>query len=56
MVPAMTILLASLESGGTELAESGTYWAPYYVGGGILVLLLALIWALIAFGNGREHS
>jgi hypothetical protein len=52
----MTILLASLQSGGTDLAESGTSWAPYIVGGGILLALLALMGALLAFGRGREHS
>ena len=52
----MTILLASLESGGTDIAESGTFWAPYYIGGGILLLLVVLIMALLAFGRGREHS
>jgi hypothetical protein len=52
----MTNLLASLTSGGTDIAESGTYWAPYYIGGGILLLLLAMIGGLLAFGKGREHS
>ena len=52
----MTILLASLHSGGTDLAESSTSWAPYVVGGGILLVLLALMAALLAFGRGREHS
>jgi len=52
----MTLLLAPLESGGTAVAESGTFWAPYYVGGGILLILLALMAARLAFGQGREHS
>ena len=52
----MTILLASLQSGGTEVTDSGTFWAPYYIGGGILLVLLALMVALLAFGKGREHS
>lgn len=53
----MTILFALLESGGgTNIAEEGTFWAPYYVGAGILLLLLAMIAALLAFGKGREHS
>jgi hypothetical protein len=55
-VPAMTILLASFLSGGTENADSGTFWAPYYIGGGILLVLLAVMAALLAFGKGREHS
>ena len=45
----MTILLA-------PLAESGTFTAPYFVGGGILLVLLALMGALLSFGKGREHS
>jgi hypothetical protein len=52
----MTLLLAPLHSGGTDIAESGTYWAPYFVGGGILIVLLILMGALLAFGKGREHS
>lgn len=52
----MTILLVLLQSGGTDLAESGSSLAPYFVGGGILLVLLALIAALLAFGQGREHS
>jgi hypothetical protein len=52
----MTFLLAPLESGGTDLAGSGTFWAPYYIGGGILLVLLVLMGALLAFGKGREHS
>jgi len=52
----MTLLLAPLESGGTDIADSGTFWAPYFVGGGILLLLLVLMAALLAFGKGREHS
>ncbi len=52
----MNILLASLSSGGTDIAASGTFWAPYYIGGGILLVLLAFMAALLAFGRGREHS
>lgn len=52
----MTTLLAPLVSGGADHAESGTYWAPYFIGGGSLLLLLALLGALLAFGKGREHS
>ena len=52
----MTLLLASLTSGGTDIAESGTFWAPYLIGGGILVVLLSVMAALLAFGKGREHS
>ena len=52
----MTFLLAPLESGGTDIADSGTFWAPYMVGGGILLVLLVLMASLLAFGRGREHS
>jgi len=52
----MTLLLALLHGGGSIGAETGTYWAPYYIGGGILVLLIVLIMALLSFGQGREHS
>jgi hypothetical protein len=52
----MTILLAPLVSGGTDIAGSGTNWAPYYIGGGILLVLLVVMASLLAFGKGREHS
>jgi hypothetical protein len=52
----MTLLFVLLESGGSEHADEGTFWAPYLVGGGILVLLFALMAFLLAFGKGREHS
>jgi hypothetical protein len=55
-VPAMTLLLAPLTSGGTDVAESGTFWAPYYIGGGILLILVLVMATLLAFGEGREHS
>jgi hypothetical protein len=29
---------------------------PWFVGGGIFVLLLALLAGLLAFGGGRDHS
>ena len=52
----MTLLLASLHSGGTDVAESGTFWTPYFIGGGILLVLLSLMVLLLSFGGGREHS
>jgi hypothetical protein len=36
--------------------EEGAGSLPYLVGGGALLLLLAMMWALLAFGKGREHS
>ena len=52
----MTLLLAHLNGGGSVADDSGTFMAPYYVGGGILLVLFVLISALLAFGRGREHS
>jgi len=36
--------------------EDGPGATPYLVGGGALIILLALMMALLAFGRGREHS
>jgi len=36
--------------------EEGAGAVPYVIGGGALILLLALMLALLAFGKGREHS
>ena len=36
--------------------EEGAGATPYVIGIGALVLLLALMAALLAFGKGREHS
>lgn len=52
----MIFLLAPLASGGTDIAESGTFWEPYAIGGGILLVLLVLMAGLLSFGKGREHS
>jgi hypothetical protein len=38
------------------LAEEGAGVAPYVIGVGALLLLLAALFALLAFGKGREHS
>jgi hypothetical protein len=38
-------------------AESGTSGInPYVVGGSILLILVLLMAALLAFGRGRDHS
>jgi len=29
---------------------------PYLIGGGVLAFLLLLLFAVVAFGGGREHS
>ncbi|MBO9523339.1 MAG: hypothetical protein J7518_17555 [Nocardioidaceae bacterium] len=52
----MTLLFALLNGGGSTLAEEGPGADPYWIGGGILVLLLALVVGLLIFGKGREHS
>ncbi len=36
--------------------EGGAGVAPYLIGGGILLVLFAMMFALLAFGKGREHS
>ena len=36
--------------------EEGAGIKPFVIGGGILLLLLTLMVALLAFGKGREHS
>ena len=36
--------------------EEGAGATPYVIGIGALVLLLAVMAALLAFGKGREHS
>jgi len=53
----MNLLLALYEGGGSTLAEhEESFHTPYWIGGGILLLLLALLAGLLAFGKGREHS
>ena len=37
-------------------AEEGAGITPYAIGIGALLLLLAMLFALLAFGKGREHS
>ena len=36
--------------------EGGPGITPFLIGGGALMLLLLVMTALLAFGNGREHS
>ncbi|MCR4513141.1 hypothetical protein [Aeromicrobium sp. 50.2.37] len=38
-----------------ESAEGG-HINPYIIGGVALAILLVLLFALLAFGKGREHS
>lgn len=37
-------------------SEEGAGLMPYVVGGGTLLILLAALFALLAFGKGRDHS
>ena len=46
----LSLLLLPLQT------EKGAGATPYVIGGGALLLLLALMLALLAFGKGREHS
>ncbi len=39
-----------------EAASEGTSAWPFIVGGGILLVLFALMAGLLMFGKGREHS
>jgi hypothetical protein len=36
--------------------EEGDGAVPFLVGGGALVLLIAALLGILAFGKGREHS
>ena len=36
-------------------SEGSSAW-PYIIGGGVLLILLALMAGLLMFGKGREHS
>ena len=36
--------------------EEGVGITPYVVGGGTMLLFVALMVALLAFGKGRDHS
>jgi hypothetical protein len=44
----------------TLAAESGSHEGasatPYLIGGGALLALLALLFIVVTFGGGREHS
>ncbi len=49
-LPAMTQLIAFAEAATEGSAHAGL------VGGITLAILFGLVFALIAFGNGRDHS
>ena len=36
--------------------HEGAGIGPFLIGGGALLLLLAMLLAMLAFGKGREHS
>lgn len=52
----MTLMFSVLHSGGSTAAEEATFYEPYYIAGGTLVLLMGALALLLAFGKGREHS
>ncbi len=37
-------------------AKEGAGVGPFLIGGGALLFLLAMVFAMLAFGKGREHS
>ncbi len=45
---------APLVVAAAEAAKSGVN--PYFIGAGVLLLLLAMVVGLLAFGAGRDHS
>jgi hypothetical protein len=50
MSPLITLLLPlASEEGGPGIT-------PFLVGGTALLILLAMLFAVVAFGKGREHS
>lgn len=52
-----TSLIALATVATSEAAEhSEPLIHPYLIGAGTLVILLAMLLALMAFGGGREHS
>ncbi|HET7195151.1 MAG TPA: hypothetical protein VFI99_09190 [Nocardioides sp.] len=51
MVHVLSTVVLAAESG--EEVNQALNWT---VGGGVLLILLALLAALVAFGAGREHS
>jgi hypothetical protein len=40
----------------SEAGEESGLMGALAVGGGALVLLLGMVFAVVAFGNGRDHS
>jgi hypothetical protein len=39
-----------------ETTESSAGAWPYIIGGGILLIFLFLLFCMLAFGKGRDHS
>ena len=51
------LMILSALSLAAAVAERGEpALSPYAVGGGVLLILLAVMGVLVAFGGGREHS
>jgi hypothetical protein len=47
----MTALMAPLEA-----AETSAGATPWIIGGSVLAILLFLLFVMLAFGKGRDHS
>ena len=53
----MSPMLSAIITLSEAVAEhEGTTHAPYFIGGGVLALLLLALLALVAFGGGRDHA
>jgi hypothetical protein len=47
--------MLELFTASAEAASESTPW-PLIVGGTVFLVLMAMLFALLAFGAGREHS
>lgn len=52
----LTLLAPTLMVTAEEAAEHGAEVDPYLIGGVALVIQLVLLFILLAFGKGREHT
>lgn len=49
-------MISLLATAASEHGSEGAGILPYAYGGGILLVLLVLLLALLSMGAGREHS
>ena len=57
MLGRVCLMILSALSLAAAVAERGEpALSPYAVGGGVLLILLAVMGVLVAFGGGCEHS